>query len=57
MARPIRIEEPWAFYHITSRGVARQEILKFGSHLESLKFTEGKGTGILGQAYGVRRRP
>ena len=26
MARPIRIEEPWAFYHITSRGVARQEI-------------------------------
>jgi len=26
LARPIRIEEPFAFYHITSRGVARQEI-------------------------------
>jgi len=28
MARPLRIEYPGAFYHITSRGNARQNIFK-----------------------------
>lgn len=42
MARPLRIEYPGAFYHITSRGNARQDIfkgdserIKFLSYLES----------------------
>ena len=26
MARPLRVEYPGAYYHITSRGVARQDI-------------------------------
>ena len=44
MARPIRIEVPWAYYHVTSRGVAQQDI--FFSQVDRRAFL-----AILAQAY------
>jgi putative transposase len=51
MARPVRIEYPGAFYHITARGNERKDIFKsrsdreqFLSYLQSA--TERRGSGL-----------
>ncbi|HDL20932.1 MAG TPA: hypothetical protein ENH30_06615 [Nitrospirae bacterium] len=58
MARPLRIEYPGAFYHITSRGNERKAIFrsardreKFLSYLESSNCSKYRKSNIFNKSY------
>ena len=53
MARPLRIEYPGAFYHVTSRGNERKDVFKSqrdrDKFIEYLASRDPKGTLLISQ--------
>jgi putative transposase len=48
MARPLRIEFPHAIYHVTSRGNARQRIVKAGADRQAWLWVLGRLIACVG---------
>jgi len=46
MSRPLRIEYPGAFYHVTSRGNERKDIFKSDADREQFLFYLGEVRGV-----------